>query len=82
MIQWGFFLSALQEPEYAEGYVLEPLAEKMLSQNPGLKVEFEKKLADEPEFRDNPRRRLRWFYERSPFFENQERYCPVTRESN
>jgi len=79
--QWGFFLSTLQEHEYAEGYVLEPLAEKMLNQNPGLKAEFEKKLADEPEFRENPRRRLRWFYERSPFFENQKRYYPVARES-
>ncbi len=79
--QWGFFLAALQEPEYAEGYVLEPLAEKMLSQNPTLRAEFEKKLADEPEFRANPRRRLRWFYERSPFFENQKRCYPVTRES-
>jgi hypothetical protein len=79
--QWGFFLSALQEHEYAEGYVLEPLAERMLSQDPVLKAEFEKKLAAEPGFRDSPRRRLRWFYERSPFFENQKRYYPVARES-
>ena len=80
--QWGFFLSAFQESEYAEGYVLEPLAEKMLSDDPQLKAEFEKKLASEPEFRDSPRQRLRWFYERSPFFENQRRYYPVARESD
>ncbi len=80
--QWGFFLSSLQEHEYAEGYVLEPLAEKMLMEDPALKSEFEKKLAAEPAFRDSPRLRLRWFYERSPFFENQKRYYPVARESH
>jgi len=79
--QWGLFLSAFGESEYAEGYLLEPLAERMLSQDPGLKREFDKKLAEEPGFRDNPRQRLRWFYERSPFFENQKRYYPVARES-
>jgi len=78
--QWGFFLAVLQEHEYAEGYVLEPLAEKMLSENPALKAEFEKKLAAEPEFRRNAGQRLRWFYERSPFFENLKRYYPVARE--
>jgi len=78
--QWSFFLSVLQEHEYAEGYVLEPLAEKMLSQDARLKAEFEKKLVEEPEFRNSPRRRLYWFYERSPFFENQKRYYPVGRE--
>ncbi len=79
--RWGFFLAAFQEHEYAEGYVLEPLAERMLRLDPALRAEFERKLAEDSEFRGSPRRRLWWFYERSPFFENQKRYYPVARES-
>ena len=29
--QWGFFLACLQRTEYVEGYVMEPLAERMLA---------------------------------------------------
>ena len=67
---WGFFNAIFEQKEYSEGYVLEKLAREMLAKNPELKKEFEEKLKDE-KFAKNPRERLNFFYERSPYFVNQ-----------
>ncbi len=67
---WGFFNAIFEQKEYGEGYVLEKLAREMLAENPELKKEFEEKLKDE-KFAKNPRERLTFFYERSPYFLNQ-----------
>jgi len=42
---WGFFNEILQRTEYIEGYVIAPMAEKMLADDPKLKAEFEAKVA-------------------------------------
>ena len=78
--QWGFFLEVLQQTEYFEGYVMEPIAERMLASDPELKLAFEAKLEADPEFAGNPRARLNWFYERSPYFDERWRLYPVARE--
>ncbi|MCI0537204.1 MAG: amidohydrolase family protein [Verrucomicrobiales bacterium] len=65
-LAWGFFLEILQRTEYIEGYVLAPMAERMLADNPKLKADFETKLAGDPKFAADPAARMRWFYERSP----------------
>ncbi len=78
--QWGFFHSILSRTEYVEGYVMEPMAERMLAADPALRAEFEKKLADDPEFAADPRARLQWFYRRTPFFDPRWRLYPVGRE--
>jgi hypothetical protein len=69
-VYWGFFNPMFEQKEYGEGYVLEKLAREMLAKNPELKKEFEEKLKDE-KFAKNPRERLNFFYERSPYFLNQ-----------
>ncbi len=69
-VYWGFFNAIFEQKEYAEGYVLEKLAREMLAKNPALKKEFEEKLNDES-FAKNPRARLNFFYERSPYYTNQ-----------
>jgi hypothetical protein len=69
-VYWGFFNSIFEQKEYGEGYVLENLAREMIAKNPELKKEFEEKLKDET-FAKNPRARLNFFYERSPYFTNQ-----------
>ncbi len=74
---WGFFPEILQRTEYMEGYVVAPLAEKMLAADPALKAEFETKLAAEAKFRADPAARLRWFYERSPFYDQRHLLYPV-----
>lgn len=78
--QWGFFLESLQRVEYAEDYVLEPMARKMLEIDPALKAEFEQKLARDDDFAGDPAARMRWFYEKSPFFDPEWRIYPVARE--
>ncbi|MGZ8866820.1 MAG: M14 family metallopeptidase [Thermoanaerobaculia bacterium] len=79
-LQWGFFHSILQRTEYAESYVLEPLAEKMLAADPKLAEEFRKKLATDAEFRASADLRLRWFYSRTPFWDERWLLYPVARE--
>lgn len=67
---WGFFNSIFEQKEYAESYKLEKLAQEMLAKDANLKKEFEEKLKDQA-FAKNPRARLNFFYERSPYFLNQ-----------
>lgn len=78
--QWGFFHSILQRTEYMEGYVVEPLAERMLAENPQLEEEFRQALLSDPELAGDPRARLRWFYARTPYFDARWRLYPVARE--
>ncbi|MEW6745264.1 MAG: amidohydrolase family protein [Planctomycetota bacterium] len=77
--QWGFFLEVLQRSEYFEAYVMEPIAEQMLAADPELKTAFEKALIEDEELAKNPRRRLEWFYERSPYADDRWRLYPVAR---
>jgi Zinc carboxypeptidase len=65
---WGFFDSIFEIKEYGEAYVLEKLAREMMAKDPKLKAEFERKVANDPEFAGNPAARLEFFYERSPWF--------------
>ncbi|HEX6738312.1 MAG TPA: M14 family metallopeptidase, partial [Vicinamibacteria bacterium] len=78
--QWGFFLEVLQPTEYAEAYIMAPMAEAMLREDPALRAEFEKKVASDPEFAKSPRDRLQWFYAHTPFFDPAWRVYPVVRE--
>ena len=89
---WGFFHEVLQPTEYVEGYVIEPMAERMLAEDPALRAAFEKwrtegatsaaqkvRRADEA-FEQGPDARLHWFYEQTPFFDDRAQLYPVARE--
>jgi hypothetical protein len=76
-LAWGFFLEILQRTEYIEGYVLAPMAERMLATEPKLKAEFETKLREDPKFAADPQARKRWFYERSPYYDDRYLLYPV-----
>jgi hypothetical protein len=78
--RWGFFLEALQPTEYAEAYVMEPMAKAMLAADPKLRAEFEQRLQDDRDFRDNPQARLDFFYRRTPFYDERAMLYPVGRE--
>jgi hypothetical protein len=73
----GFFPEILQRTEYIEGYVIAPMAEKMLAEDPKLKAEFEAKLAEDAKFAADPTARLQWFYARSPFYDERYLLYPV-----
>ena len=78
--QWGFFHSILSPTEYVEGYIMEPMAERMLAEDPKLAEEFRKKVETDATFRGNPTARLQWLYERTPFYDERARLYPVGRE--
>ncbi len=77
LLAWGFFSEILQRTEYIEGYVVAPMAEKMLADSPRLKAEFEARLASDKDFVADRRARLRWFYERSKFYDQRYLLYPV-----
>ena len=79
LFYWGFFNTIFTRTEYIEDYAVEPLAVKMLAENPSLKAEFELALQDK-HFAKDSKARLRWFYERSPYYDAQYQVYPVLRE--
>jgi len=79
LFQWGYFLEMFTRTEYAEAYVMEPLAQAMLESDPAVKAAFETRLANDPAFAASPQRRLMWFYERTPFHDPAYRLYPVAR---
>jgi hypothetical protein len=79
LVSWGYFDAIFEEKESPEDYILEKLATGMLQNNPTLKTEFEARLLSDPDFKANPRARLRFFYERSPYWERHKNAYPVVR---
>jgi len=79
-LQWGFFFPVLQRTEYVENYVMEPLAETMLASDPKLAEEFAKRIAEDAAFRKDTDARLRFFYERTPYYDERWMLYPVGRE--
>lgn len=79
-LAWGFFNEILSRVEYMEPYAIAPMAEKMLASDPALKAEFEKRLQEDEAFAASPLRRLGFFYERSPFYDDRYLLYPVGRE--
>lgn len=78
LVRWGLFNNVFESKEYAEDYAMAPEADAMLARDPKLRAEFEKRLKDET-FAKNPRARLQWFYERSPWFDQRLNRYPVVR---
>ena len=90
---WGFFHEVLQPTESVESYVMEPMAERMLAEDPALRAAFLKwqadpaaqnavqpaRRADEP-FVQGPSARLQWFYEHTPYFDDRALLYPIGRE--
>ena len=78
-VRWGFMNQIFERKEYYEDYVMEKIAEEMLLNDPDLKREFEIKLANDERFNHDPRARLDFFYERSPYVDKQKNVYPILR---
>ncbi|HVT44432.1 MAG TPA: M14 family metallopeptidase [Thermoanaerobaculia bacterium] len=79
-LQWGFFQEILERTEYVENYVLEPLAETMMAADPELAAEFTTRVAKDAAFRSSAEQRLRFFYERTPYYDERWLLYPIARE--
>jgi hypothetical protein len=78
-VAWGFFHAIFEQKESGEHYILEKLAREMLAKDDNLKREFERRLASDAKFAASASERLRFFYERSPYFDRQMNLYPVGR---
>ena len=79
LVAWGFFNAAFEQKEYIEGYVAEELSERMLAEDPGLRAAFVARLAADPAFAADPRRRLDFFFNRSPYLDTRKDEVPILR---
>lgn len=78
LFSWGEMSSALEMKEYIDPRVLDPIAEKMLKADPKLAAEWAAKLAD-PKFAASSRERYRFFYSRTPYWDESVGLLPVYR---
>ena len=76
---WGFFNAHFEQKEYMEEYVAEQVAAEMLAARPEIKAEFERRLAEEPEFAKSPEARLEFFYRHHPSWDSKLNLYPVMR---
>lgn len=76
-VYWGFFDAIFEQKEYSETYVMEPLARKMLAEDPELKARFEKKLAEDEDFARSQWYMLNWFYSKTPYWDWKKDKYPV-----
>lgn len=82
LLRWGFFNTIFEQKEYGEPYLVEKIAREMLAKDAELKREFEERLKNDKQFADNPRARLEFFFERSPYFDKNIGLYPVGRITN
>lgn len=78
--QWGYFHSILSQTEYMETYIMEPLIAKMLYEDADLNRRFEEEKSSKPEFSKSPRQIYRWFYEQTPYVDQNWKVIPIGRE--
>ncbi|MCK4406131.1 MAG: hypothetical protein KAV44_00505 [Bacteroidales bacterium] len=76
-LYWGFFDAIFEQKEYAESYVMESLARKMLVEDPELKKEFEQMKTNNPDFANNFWAILNWFYSKTPYWDQKKNVYPV-----
>jgi len=77
--RWGFLNAFFERKEYAEAFIMEPIASQMLKDNSKLKAEFQDKLALDENFRNSTADRLDFFYRNSPYFDKGEKVYPIMR---
>jgi hypothetical protein len=76
---WGFFNAWLEQKEYLEPYVIEIIAQDMMSRDARLAREFERKLADDQAFAADPNARREFFARRHPSWDQRFNLYPVFR---
>jgi hypothetical protein len=78
-LAWGFFNAIFEQKETMDSFVAEELAREMMKKDPKLKGELDKKIAEDPQFARDPAARLKFFYRRSPYWDERFGLYPVYR---
>jgi hypothetical protein len=76
---WNVFDTVLEPKEYADDYVMEPIARQMLASDPALAKAFAARLAADTSFARNPAARVDFFYRRSRWADPEYALLPVVR---
>ncbi len=79
LMYWNAFDTVFERKEYGEGYVVEPLARRMMAADPALAREFRARLASDSTFAHDPRARSEFFYRRSPWADPEQDLHPILR---
>jgi hypothetical protein len=75
--QWGFFNGITERTEYFEDYAMVPMAEEMASRNPELMKKYKLALENDTNLKNDSNARLRWWYERSPYYDDTYLLYPI-----
>ncbi len=78
-LEWGFFNQIFEQKEYAESYVMEPLARQMLETSPALAEAYNQKKENDSSFRKDDWAQLNWFFANSPWWDSHYRRYPIGR---
>lgn len=76
-VEWGFFNAVFEQKEYGESYVMEKMAREMMEKDPQIRKAFEMKKKDNPEFAKSQWDMLNWFYEQTPYWDQEFLKYPV-----
>ena len=79
LVRWNAFDTIFEQKEYAEPWVMEPEAKRMLDRDPALAREFRERLAADPAFARDSTARLEFFFARSPWADPERNVHPVLR---
>lgn len=79
LVYWNRFDALLEPKEYAEDYVIAPIAEEMMAADPELAAAFRARLEADSTFAGDPRARIDFFYRRSKWADPGAGLLPVGR---
>jgi hypothetical protein len=82
LAHWGLMLPIFETTGFREPvgeYLSEPIARKMMADNPELRKQFEAKLAADPQFAADRQARLQWWYQQSKYEPADTSLYPILR---
>ncbi|PNU05701.1 M14 family metallopeptidase [Novosphingobium guangzhouense] len=78
-LAWGLFPEVLSAPAGTEDFVIAPILDALLASDAELRAQFERKLASNSKFAEDPEARLQWLSDRLPHRDAFSLVYPVKR---
>ncbi len=76
-VRWGFFDPVFSQVEYVENYVIEPVMQAMVAAEPALRDSLAAAAAADSNLAHSPDAIRRWFYARTPYFDQRLNLYPI-----